>query len=210
MTNSDTRKESGIILDEIFELIDERYMQETIDKPIEKAAARFEFDDTVPVTHHNFIQITSKFVKHIYEHGAGVRQQLSTLQARTEMTAILEKGYQNPGDRGYYAAYLDSINQKINGLEFVLAKVAEFITMTTRARHIRWVFTSRIDPSDWSAKCRTVEILLKRWGNCLPPSILECPPAQLADVLPELINLIISTENTVNKMLNADIDFGSI
>ena len=199
-----------MILDEIFELIDEKYMQQTIDKPIEKAAASFEFDDTAPVTHHNFIQITSKFVKHIYEHGAGVRQQLSTSQARTEMTAILEKGYQNTGDSGYHAAYLDSINQEIDGLEFVLAKVAEFIIMMTRARHIRWVCTSRIDPSDWSAKCRIVKILLKRWGNCLSLSILDCPPAQLADFLPELINLMISTENTVTKTLNADIDFDAI
>jgi hypothetical protein len=210
MMNSDTRKEPDIILDEIFELIDESYMQQTIDKPIEEAAASFKFDDTAPVTHLAFIQITSKFVKHIYEHGAVIRQQLSTLQACTEMTAILEKGYQNPSDSGYYAAYLDSISQKINSLEFVLAKVAEFITMMTRARHIRWVFTSRIDPYDWSAKCRIVRILFKRWGNCLPPNILECPPDQLANFLPELINLIISTENTVNKMQYANIDFAPI
>jgi len=210
MTNSDTGKESDIILDEIFELIDEKYMQQTIDKPIEKAVASFEFDDTVPVAHNNFVQITSKFVKHIYEHGAGFRHQLSPSQARTEMTAILEKGYQNTGDSGYFAAYLDSINQELNGLEFVLAKVAEFITMITKARHIRWVCTSRLDPSDWSAKCRIVEILLKRWGNCLPPSILDYPPAQFANFLPELINLMISTENTVTKTLNADIGFDAI
>jgi len=210
MTNSNARNKANKILEEVLELIDEEYMQQTIDEPIEKAVESFEFNDTIPVTHQTFIRIIGDFVRHIYEHGISVRQQLSTSQAHTEMMAVLEEGYQSPSGRGYYTAYLDSKNQKTNGLQFVLAKVAEIITIMTRSRHIKWIFASRIDPSDWSTKCKIAEIFLKHRKSHMSQSLRKCPTDQFADYLPELINVKISIDKTVNKVRYAEIDLDAI
>jgi len=55
-------------------------------------------------------------------------------------------------------------------------------------------------------RCLIAEILLKRWKSCLLPNVRACSPAQLAHHLSELINLVLSTNRTVNKMLGAYIN----
>jgi hypothetical protein len=120
--------------------------------------------------------------------------------------AILEEGYEALHGRGYYAAFLDASNPELNGLEYVLAQMANYINVKARTRYIRWVCASRIELSDWSTRCLIAEILLKRWKSCLLPNVRACSPAQLAHHLSELINLVLSTNRTVSKMLGAYIN----
>ena len=51
------------------------------------------------------------------------------MEACAEAVAILEEGYQAPRGQGYYAAFLDASNPNLNGLEYVLAQMAGYITV---------------------------------------------------------------------------------
>jgi hypothetical protein len=206
MTNSEWKRKANAIIEEVFEKAGEEYLQLRIDEPVEKAAASFEFDRDAQVTYQSFTQVTTEFVRHMYGQGLLPGQEISSVEACAEAVAILEEGYQSPHGRGYYAAFLDASNQKLDGPEYVLAQMARYINVKARTRHIRWIYASRMELADWPTRCLIAEILLKRWEPFLLPNVRACHPAQLAHLLSELINLVLSTNGTVSKMLNANID----
>jgi hypothetical protein len=205
MTNSEAERRATAIIKEVFELIREEYLQLKIDEPIEKAAANFEFDRDAPVTHQTFTQITRDFIRHVYEKALWGWQKMSAREALAEAVVILEEGYQAAHDRGYYAAYLDASNPKVDGLENVLAQMARHIIVMARARHIRWICASRIELADWPTRYLIAEIILKHWESFLPENLRTCPPAQLANHLSELINVVLSIDRMVSKMLGGNV-----
>jgi len=206
MTNSEGKRKASAIIEEVFEKTSEEYLQLRIDDPIEKASASFEFDRDAPIAHQTFTQVTTDFVRYLHEQGLWFGQTMSAVEACAEAVAILEEGYQAPHGRGYYAAFLDASNPNLSGLEYVLAQMAEYITALARSRHIRWVWTSRMELADWPTRCLIAEILLERWKPFLLDNLCTCPPAQLAGHLSELINLGLSTNRMVTKMQGSNID----
>ena len=209
MMNFDPKSEAERIIDEVFDLVREEHLIRFIDEPIEEAAASFDLHGSVPVTFEVFNTGTGRFVSHVYKHGLTVRKILSTSQAYAEALQILERGYQSAQGQGYDIALLDALNREHDGLRFVLGQMAQLITAMARAKHIRWVFASFIESAEWASRTLMAEVLLERWGLFLPPSIMNCAPVQLADHLPELINLLISTDRMVNKMLTGEMKLGA-
>jgi len=188
----------------VIELIGDEYQCCHIDESIQKAATEFKFDPNVLFDHEFFIRTMGNFVSHIYMHGLRVRQTMTIEQAQSEALFILEHHYHGAYAQGFYAAYLDASNPNTEGLESVLAQMTEIIILKERSKHVRWVLASRIISEDWHIKCLIAEILLDRWKSYLPPNILACSPAQLADNLPDLFNVFIATDRVVNKMLTGD------
>lgn len=201
--SSDTRSNAEKIVDKVFNLIDEEYLCYLIDAPIDNAADSFMFKQTDPTTYENFVHVTSGFVRHVYKHGLGVCQLLSYSQSYTEALTILEKGYQGSHARGWYAAFLDATCSEYQGLEFILSKMAEVIKTSAREKHLRWVYSCQVSFASWPARCMIVKILLERWEPFLSPDILGCSSPQLADHLPELINILRSSDALVDNMLGA-------
>ena len=207
MTNSEAGHRAALTIKEVFELISEEYLQARIDEPIEQAAASFEFDQTAPVTHQKFTQVTRDFIRHVCEKALWGWQEMSATEASTEAVAILEEGYQALHGQGYYAAYLDASN--VDGLRNVLAQMARYIAMRARARHIRWVCASKIEMLDWPTRCLIAEILLKDWQPFLPEKLRACQSMELANHLSDLINVILSINATLGKMLDGNLDLPS-
>jgi hypothetical protein len=205
MTNFKDKRRAVAIIREVFEKTSEVYLQLRIDEPVGKAATSFEFDRDAPVTHKIFTRAIADFVRHVHEQGLWGKQELTVAQASDEAVAILEEGYQGPWDRGYDAAFLDALNTDL-GLEYVLGQMAGHIIAAARAKHVRWVWASRLELSDRSTRCLIAEILLERWNLSLPENLRGCSPAQLAHHLPQLIMTGLSANTTVNKLFCANID----
>ena len=159
--NSKLKTATEKTINVVFDLTDEQYLNHFIDDPIDKAVSNFKFVETDPVTPCEFIQIISNFIKHIYNHSLGVKQELSETQARSVMLNILETGYRGPHDSGFDAAFLDATDSELSGIQYILNQIADYIKSTERQKHIGWVFTTRIENLDWDTKCLIVEILLK-------------------------------------------------
>ena len=203
MTNSKERKRATAIIEKILELTDEEYLQGRIDRPVEKVLAAFEYDRNALMSHLYFMDTASDFVRRIYLHGPGTSQHLSHTQACTEALIIIEKAFGSHDVQGYDAAIVAAFTD----LESVLLRIAEFIISRTRKRHIRWVYATYINPFNWPTRCLIAEILIEKWKPFLPPSILSCTPAQLADALPQLLNAAQSTEIMVKKTMTSGTEF---
>jgi len=210
MINFDKKDKASVVLANVFGLLDEEHIKKRIDGPIEKAAEIFIFDQNAHITYQNFVRVAGQFVQHLYQHGLRIRQKLSLSQACAEMMEILEAHYQNPHATGFHAAYLDAKNPNLNGIDYILFQLAKIIIQRTRVGYARWVFATQIEPLDWHTKCEIINILQCKQASILPPDIGKCPPAQLADHLFELINVIISNNKIITSVSTADINFGSI
>ena len=204
MTNFEAKKNAFMLIDEIIELTKEDTIRNFIDEPIEKALTSFNFELKGPVTYETFIHFTGSFVRDLYGHIPWCLQASSQDQACAEAMHIMETGYQSSHARGFYAAFLDARNPLLNGLESVLSQLSEIVKARLRIKYTRWIYVNRIECTDWYTKCSMAEILIERWKPFLPSDILMCQPAQLADHIPDLIEILGSTDKIVSEILGAE------
>ena len=189
------------IISEILHLTDEKYLCSRINHPIEQAVLSFEIEGKDPVTQQRLLFVIGNFIHHLQERDIGIKKKLSELQAQSEALAILDQHYRNSTSQGYYAAFLDATNPDLDGLNVIISQMADIIITVERKKHIDWVYTARIESLDWKEKTEIVDVLLESWEPFLPPSILGCSPAQLADHLPQLINILHTTDEAVRNIV---------
>ena len=187
MTSSRSETRAGGALERTFALLDETRVRNAIDEPIDAAATAFLFQEESPVSHRRFHQVIGDFVQHVYRQGIEPRQELSSAQASAEAIAILEEGYLGAQAHGYDAALLDAVNPKHDGIEVVLAQLAEIIKDNARRKYTHWAFVISLGSLAWSDRCRVTELLLDRLQPFLPPQLQCCVAAQLVDEIPALI-----------------------
>ena len=75
----------------------------------------------------------------------------------------------------------------------VLARMAELIQESRRQMRLRWVITRHVDPTDWNTRCAMAGILIERCRKWMPPQLKRCPPEELADFIPELLQIHLGT-----------------
>jgi hypothetical protein len=196
--SSDTRIQAQMILDNILGMIDKRYIYKRINEPIEKAALSFSFAQPEAIDHQSFNAIIINFVIHLFNKGHSIKISSPKI-ALAEAVAIIEMGYQGSGN-GYYSALLDAMNSETNGLEIIVRQIKEIIITLSINKHIQWVYESHIAPLEWSTKTAIAEILLDQWKRYLPQNIHRTTPAQMADHIPALLNLIQTSEDKVKKL----------
>lgn len=195
MTNFESFQKASENIEKILELIDPEYMRKEFDERIDEAADSFPFDASTPFSHKLFHKVISDFVRHVYEHSLRLSQKLTPIQAHAEAVSILEQHYSSIYHHGYDAALVDASNKELNGIALVLDNMAEIIKSREMRKYIQWVYATNIEMMDWQIRCLMASILIKRWRPFLAPEISRRSPAQFADELPDLLNLVLSTDS---------------
>ncbi len=194
MMNSDsTRNRAETILDQVAGLLDEQRLEQQIDEPIDRALETFSAVEHDPYSHQLFIETTARFVQRVYEQSFSPSRKLTTLHARDEAIALLERAYRGTHASGYHGAVLDAADPSGPGLELVVARIAEALKSERRQMHMRWVESRYIDSADWPTKCAMASILIERCRVNLPPELHSCPPEQLAEDVFDLLALQLAT-----------------
>jgi len=201
MTNSNKKTDAISILDEVFQLLDESHLKQTIDIPIKMTATEFDAKENEEITFHSFLRIIGAFIKKVYQLKIFCNQQLTDFQAQTKAVAILDAFYRNIKNDGLMAAYLDTRNAELDGFEFIIAQLTAILTQITREKYIEWVFSGKIYSLDWPIKCEIVKIILTQNDRYLPADIKNCPSGILAAQLPDIIQAVLSSELTAKEFL---------
>ena len=202
--NSKHKSKAERIIAEVVRLLSRDYLDERIDRPVQDAVASFKTHQAAEITQHTFLRIVGDFVRHIYKNALSLPIKLTTTEACAEALAILERDYTGMCGRGYYAAFLEASGSELNNLELVLTQMAKIMIANERKKYVRWIFTSRIRVLNWKTKHQIAATLLENWKEVLPKNLLDCPPAQLADLIPELIGTVISCNQTVTDLLESE------
>jgi len=183
-SRSDARADNAV--GRILVLLDESRVRGEIDNPIDAAAETFVYDEGEAASHQKLHQVLASFVQHVFRNGPRPPQELSLAQAGAEAIALLETGYSSHAS-GYDAALVDAMNPRHDGVNLVLAQLAEIIKVNERRKYTQWVFASALEPLTWAQKCRVAEVLLDHLRPFLPPEMRCCVAAQVVDELPALI-----------------------
>jgi hypothetical protein len=193
------------ILNEILQLLDEDTIKRHIEEPIQNAASKFILEKKTPLTFYQFIQTIGKFIQHIYGTGFPIPIKLTDTQAKTEALVLLEEGYQTPYAHGFCAAYLDTLNSEPDGIEYIISQIAELIIHKKKTQYIQWAYCSQIDPKNWQLKNRIAKTIFDQWEKFFPDSLRQCPPEQLSNNIPELINIILSSDQIIRNIYSSNI-----
>lgn len=141
-----------------------------------------------------FHRTIAGFLQHVHKQTLRPAGRISASAALDEAISILERDYHGMQASGYYGALLDAADLSQAGIELVLARLAELVKTRRRQIYVRWVAARNIDPTDWRTKCALATMLIRQCRNWMPSELKRCPAEQLADYLPELLQLHMSTE----------------
>ncbi|MBC2714908.1 MAG: hypothetical protein HF978_06325 [Desulfobacteraceae bacterium] len=203
MTNFKTKKNAEIILQEILHRLDIELIGQQIDTPIQNAAENFIFNKNTPIKFKQFIEITGKFLQHIYQNGIRLPKKLTDPQAKAEIITLLEKKYKYPQTNGLDTAYVDSLSLGADGWDYILWQITVIIIEIEKTRYINWACNTKIDPHDWVLKHQIARIIITRWKAFLPQHLSNCYPAQLVNHLPELIKALLNSYQFIYNSLTA-------
>ena len=201
MTNSEpSHSRARQIVDRLTELLDDGLMARRIDGPIDAAVEAFELNDDRGYSQQWFGRAAAGFLRHLYERASSLGRKLSPSQARDEVVALLEESYRGVCSDGYDGALLDAVDPSLPGLGPVLARLAESVKDRQRARYVQWVFARHLTGVDWATRCAMAAILVQRCRPWLPPVVLRCPPEQLADKVPQLVEKYMSIRSRLQQV----------
>ena len=203
--NSIEKRIATEITEEISRLIDPEYVQVKIINPIEKAAESFHTYASASMTHKNFIKFIGDFVRHVYRYGLGFPKILTDSQACSEALSIIEDCYQTGGSAGYFAAFLDARNSEVHGVEQVIRQIAGHIMARERAKHIKWVFATKLYVLDWQTQVLVTQSILESWNRFFPSEASAWPASQMVHYLPEFFIAQNSFNRLIDKLASSDI-----
>ena len=181
--------------------LNESLVSRQIDVPVDKAAESYSHQKNLPLDHKRMHKIMSDFVHHIYT--TGLRSDWIISDPLAETLLLLDRYYQGRTSDGYTGAMIDAADNKIGGINLVLAQLKEIIKTIERAKYIKAVFSSSIDNSDWYLKCEIARMLFEKYKNILPPELLSCSPEQMADEIDSLLILIQNSFTTLQQIADS-------
>jgi hypothetical protein len=193
------------IIEEISRLLDPEYIHSKIIEPIEKAAESFNIDTKSFMRHKNFLKVIGDFVRHIYRYGLGFPKILTDSQACSEALSIVEENYQSRKSAGYFAAFLDARNSEMLGIEQVIWQIADHIMARERAKHIKWVFATKLYVLDWQTQILATKLFIDHWNRFFPSDAVNWPASQMVHCLPEFFIAQNSSNNLIDKLVSGDI-----
>jgi hypothetical protein len=187
-------------INELFAVLGNQEISNRISEQIEEAYNQFDGKNFEINSHSDFNKEIARFIQQIYQHGLLTPRLISSTVFFSEALDLLENYYESEGVRGYEAAYLDAVSTYGKGFEFVLRELAEIIKQRELQIYQNWVFSSLIDPTDWSSHKRIICSLIERFKPFLPEDILKGNPARFTKYYKEFIHMVFSTNNLLDRI----------
>ena len=196
MMNTDIKKRATEIIEIITAKLDPDLMSSRFDEPIAKVAGAFECEAKYPVTHKDFHRIIADFVQQIYEKALKAPWILT--DPLDEAIVLLENGYHSGlYGPGYTGAMLHANDTEKGGIQAVLTGLAGAIIEIERQKYIDGVLTWHLRGCSWQLLCEIAQKLLEDYRSFIPPQLYKRVPAQLVDVIPDIMQRCVDSHFTL-------------
>jgi len=182
-------------LDNVIRMLDASAIRDTIDLPIDMAAANFVLDSIPETIGPAYIaEAAGSFVRHIYRTGIQPPRNLHNHQAEAEAVFLIEAGYEGTVFRGYEGAARDAALYGIEGLEKIMSAVADTVKQRQRRQYTNWVLRRHVESLSLQEKRHMTDAILKRWGQFMGRQITGLPREELVEVSTDIILDHIASE----------------
>ena len=196
MENTEIKKRAKEIIEIITAKLDRDLMSSRFDEPIAKVAGQFECEAEYPVTHKDFHRIIADFVLQIYEKALKASWILT--DPLDEAIVLLENGYRSAlYGPGYTGAMLHTNDTEKGGIQAVLTGLAGAIIEIERQKYIDGILTWHLHGCSWQLLCEIAQKLLEDYKPFIPPQLYKRVPAQLVDVIPDIMQKCVDSHFTL-------------
>ena len=196
MENTDIKKRATEIIEIITAKLDPDLMSNRFDEPVAESAGQFECEVEYPVTHKDFHKIISDFAKQIYEKALKAPWILT--DPLDEAIVLLENGYHSAlYGPGYTGAMLHTNDPEKGGIHAVLTGLAGAIIEIEKQKYIDGVLTWHLHGCSWQLLCEIAQKLLEDYRPFVPPQLCKRVPAQLVEVIPDIMQRCIDSNLTL-------------
>jgi len=192
-------------LAELLNLLDERQIEETILKPLDRAAATFPLEnkaDDAEAAPGPFLEAIGCFIKHIYAHGLRTKRDLSQTQAEAEAAFLLGQSYRGQHGTGYEAALLDCAGLGPEGLPYLRDFLLEAVKHSQRRKHRAWVRQALVETLDWEMKRALTRLAIDYLRAVLSEEVTGQPPERFVASLPELLQHCADVRAEFRRMVD--------
>ena len=189
-------------LNKIMEFLDGEVIYKKIDEPLDEAFRKFSYQLSAEITQKEFNSIIKSFIEHLKDNEVTIFTTQATANESSEIIWLTEKYYQGHETRGYEGALYDTTTQGREGLESVLEGIIEKIKTNEREKYISCIITKHFTFLDWNTKKEIIKEIFNEFSHIFPPQLKESQIPQLVPRIEELINLIITTNQTLFGILN--------
>lgn len=152
-----------------------------------------------PASHADFNALIAGLCRHLQASALPASLPLPPGSALDEAMALLDQSYEGVHANGYYAALLDALDASPEGVQLVLARLAELIKARQRSLYVRWVITRNITLVDWDTKRALADLLLRRCRPWLPPEMQHAVPEQFTDCIEDLLIADLSADARLGR-----------
>ena len=199
MTESELTTRANEKIDRIISEIDEAWLKQTFDDPVDAVLEKFNCSPDYPVDHQQFNQIIAVFVEKVY--ACALKKLWEGPSALTVAIELLEH-YQGLYSTGYTSALMDVNDGGNGGIYLVLAGLAEAIKTVHCRAYVQSIFAFNISPNDWPLQHEIAGILLERYNPHLPPSLKNAAPAQIISQIPAIIQSYTAGANAFERIFD--------
>jgi hypothetical protein len=171
------------------ESLDEETLRRVIDDPLEDAASGFQRDATGCISHRQLLDVTGRFVAHLYRNALPMPVHMTEEQARAEALYILESGYPSESGERFDDAYSHAIDPLFDGVAQVLDTVKEIVRARLRRDYDEGVLETELVPLDWSRKRQITTLAMRELWNYLPDNLRGQSITSMTEILEDLLKV---------------------
>ncbi|MBK8946329.1 MAG: hypothetical protein IPM32_13820 [Ignavibacteriae bacterium] len=180
---------------EILQLLDEETIQEKIDKPIDEI-----FNQVYSITEQLNSQRKLKSIIYFLIQKLKKNKIIFTTNNKySDLVWFLNQYYSAEGSQGYERAIFDINNYKKEGILHILETTSESLKKEQKEKYLQWIYTSKIEHTNWESKLKIVEQINKTSNNS--SEIHSLTNIQKALYLKEIIQQQIETSQAIKSLL---------
>jgi hypothetical protein len=183
-------------------LLDGEVLYKKIDEPLDEALRKFTYSLSAEITINEFNSVMRSFIEQLKNYRIMIFISQVKASESSKIIWLTEKYYQGHETKGYEGALYDVTTQGREGIESVLEGIIETVKSNEREKYISSIITEYFTFLDWDLKKEIIIEIIDEFGHIFPPQLVELQISQLVPKIEELINLILSTNQTLMGILN--------
>ena len=179
--------------------INKEKVYQKVGKSLDEARSCYIMDYVVVEDGFEFNEAITSFYAHLLRHTSSPEGHMNKDAVFSDAIDRVEKAFKNEG--GYNAALSEGIRGVRGGLRFVFDIMTDHLKQEKAEKIIKGAFKDAIDPEDFDAKVRLMELFIERIGLDLPSDLRDLSPKKLALHWDEIIRCYSESIEKVKDLI---------
>lgn len=193
-------KEYDLLLDFLFQELDEKKIANTITIPIHNARMDFTYNKVIIDDYNEFLDLVSAFYTYMLVSTEKSHRPIQAAFTAPEAIHLLKRAFQS--QEGVEIAFKEAQKGIQGGVRFVLDQMANQLIREKKEEHIEYVLAEILDPTVWPDHVKLGEAILRRFYHLLPPEIQDMRPEDVALEYNKIIRYLLQVIDQVRKIFN--------